>query len=55
MKALCKEILARVLPEVKGNSLILYGNTKIYMKNDESGIIDRRLGEWIKYKNDKAK
>ena len=36
MKSLCRELSKRILPEVKSADVILYGNTKIYMKNEES-------------------
>lgn len=53
MKGLVREIVGRIFPKLE-KKIVLYGNTKIYMKMEVGYKLDRKLQEWWKYKNDKA-
>jgi Ribonuclease G/E len=53
MKNLTKEIVHRIFPSLE-KKLVLYGNSKIYMKMDVAHKLDRLLQEWWKYKSEKA-
>jgi hypothetical protein len=53
MKGLVREIVNRVFPKLD-KKIVLYGNSKIYMKMDVAYKLDRLLQEWWKYKGEKA-
>lgn len=53
MKGLVKEIIGRIFPKLD-RKIVLYGNSKIYMKMDVAYKLDRLLQEWWKYKSAKA-
>ena len=53
MKGLTREIVTRIFPSMD-RKVVLYGNTKIYMKLDVGFKLDRLLQEWLRYKGEKA-
>jgi hypothetical protein len=53
MKGLVKEILQRLFPQCD-KKVLIFGNTKAYMKLELANDLDRLLADWMQFKISQA-
>ena len=53
MKGLVREIMQRLFPQID-KKVLIFGNTKAYMKLELANNLDKLLADWMQYKISKA-